>query len=99
MPNQVSTNALRLIFVALAAFLAPLSAQGPSGLSPAQPNHLRGTVVNSVTHEPVPHALVLSPDNLYATMADDRGNFEFTFPQTQSQTQQSLRNETFSGST
>ena len=41
---------------------------------------LRGTVVNSVTHEPISRALVLSPDNRFATLTDDRGHFEFTFP-------------------
>ncbi len=42
---------------------------------------LRGTVVNGVTHEPISRALVFSPDNRFATMTDDRGHFEFTFPQ------------------
>src|SRR5258707_4267456 len=41
---------------------------------------LRGTVVNSATHEPISRALVFSPDNRYATMTDDRGHFEFKFP-------------------
>jgi hypothetical protein len=36
-------------------------------------------VINSVTHEPISRALVLSPDNSFATMTDDRGRFEFTF--------------------
>jgi hypothetical protein len=43
-------------------------------------DRLRGTVVNSVTHEPIDRALVFSPDNRFATMTDDRGHFEFTFP-------------------
>jgi hypothetical protein len=41
---------------------------------------LRGTVVNGVTREPIGRALVLSPDNRFATMTDDRGRFEFTIP-------------------
>ena len=41
---------------------------------------LHGTVVNSVTHEPISRALVFSPDNRYATMTDSQGGFEFTFP-------------------
>src|SRR5712692_5881654 len=41
---------------------------------------LRGTVVNGVTQEPISRALVFSPDNRFATMTDDRGHFEFTFP-------------------
>jgi hypothetical protein len=39
---------------------------------------IRGTVVNSVTHEPIGRALVSSPDNRYATMTDTEGHFEFT---------------------
>jgi hypothetical protein len=41
--------------------------------------HIRGVVINSVTHEPISHALVFSPDNSFAAMTDDRGRFEFTF--------------------
>ena len=40
---------------------------------------LRGTVLNSVTHEPVGRALVYSPDNRFATFADASGRFEFRF--------------------
>jgi hypothetical protein len=36
--------------------------------------------VNSVTHEPISRALVYSPDNRFAAMTDDRGRFEFKFP-------------------
>ena len=42
-------------------------------------DRIRGVVINSVTHEPISRALVLSPDNSFATMTDDRGRFEFTF--------------------
>jgi hypothetical protein len=38
---------------------------------------IHGTVVNSVTNEPIGHALVYSPDNQFATMTDDQGHFEF----------------------
>jgi hypothetical protein len=41
--------------------------------------HIRGVVINSVTHEPISHALVFSPDNSFAAMTDDRGRFEFTY--------------------
>jgi hypothetical protein len=37
-------------------------------------------VINSVTRAPISHALVSSPDNRFATMTDDEGRFEFTFP-------------------
>ncbi len=51
-----------------------------SAQSPQAPATIYGTVVNSVTHEPIPRALVVSPDQRFATMADDQGHFEFTFP-------------------
>jgi len=40
---------------------------------------LRGTVVNSVTHQPVGRALVKSMDGRFATMTDERGHFEMAF--------------------
>src|SRR5438094_660787 len=63
---------------------ARLSAQS-STTGIEHPDSLRGTVVNSATHEPIARALVFSPDNHYATMTDDRGHFEFTFPQGESE--------------
>jgi hypothetical protein len=46
-----------------------------------QPDSIHGTVVNSVTHQPIGHALVASPDNnRFATMTDDQGHFEFVLP-------------------
>jgi hypothetical protein len=50
----------------------------PAGIE--HTDNLRGTVVNSATHEPISRALVFSPDNRFATMTDNRGHFEFTFP-------------------
>jgi hypothetical protein len=38
---------------------------------------IEGTVVNSVTHEPIPRALVSSPDNRFATLTNSDGHFEF----------------------
>src|SRR5215471_11286302 len=38
---------------------------------------VRGTVVNRLTHDPVGHALVYSPDNRFATLTDSEGHFEF----------------------
>jgi len=45
---------------------------------------IHGTVVNSVTHEPIGRALVYSSDNRFATMTDSDGRFEFTFARTES---------------
>ena len=44
-------------------------------------NSLRGTVINSVTREPIAHALVSSADNRFAAFTDDQGRFEFQLPQ------------------
>ena len=44
---------------------------------------VRGTVINSVTREPIGRALVSSPDNRFATLTDSEGRFEFTFPKTE----------------
>lgn len=54
----------------------PVSAQSSSGA----PDTIHGTVVNSVTHEAIPRALVISPDDRFATMTDGQGRFELTFP-------------------
>ncbi len=48
--------------------------------SDAPQNTVHGTVVNAVTHEPIGRALVVSPDNRFATMTDAEGHFEFTLP-------------------
>jgi hypothetical protein len=41
---------------------------------------IRGTVINSVTREPISRALVSSPDNRFAALTDSEGRFEFAFP-------------------
>jgi hypothetical protein len=50
-----------------------------------QADRLRGTVVNGLTHEPIGRALVLSPDNRFATLTDERGRFEFALPRVEGQ--------------
>jgi hypothetical protein len=55
-------------------------AQGTSSVNP-QKSTIRGVVVNSVTREPVGHALVYSNDNRFGTWTDDQGHFEFVLPQ------------------
>jgi hypothetical protein len=59
-----------------------LSAGASIGQDAASDNSdsLRGTVVNSATREPIPRALVFSPDNRFATMTDPQGHFEFVLP-------------------
>jgi hypothetical protein len=64
---------LSLLVVSLFASGAARQA-APSG---SQRIAVRGTVVNSVTREPVARALVYSPDKRFATLTDDQGRFEF----------------------
>jgi len=45
-----------------------------------QPTSIRGTVINSVTREPVGRALVYSQDKRLGTLTDAQGHFEFTIP-------------------
>ena len=78
-----SPRSLRALAFGIALFccssITRISAQSTTpGIE--QTDSLRGTVVNSLTHEPINRALVFSPDNRFATMTDDRGHFEFTFP-------------------
>jgi hypothetical protein len=71
--------AITLFFSAL----PQLAAQNANHTDPV--DHIRGVVINSVTHEPISRALVFSPDNAFAAMTDDRGRFEFTFTPAASQ--------------
>ena len=41
-------------------------------------NTISGSVINSVTHEPIGRALVYTPDEGAAAFTDDHGNFELT---------------------
>jgi hypothetical protein len=73
---------LAILTAAVAGFFAgpsSLSAQS-SAASGQHSNVLRGTVINRLTREPIGRALVYSPDNRFAAMTDDRGQFEFSFP-------------------
>ncbi len=54
-------------------------AQQPGGGTTDEKTVLRGTVVNSVTHQPVGRAVVVSPDGRFATMTNERGRFEMVF--------------------
>ena len=67
------------IWVWLWVALPNLGAQSVS--LEGQSDILHGTVLNSVTHEPVGRALVFSPDSHFATMTDDQGRFQFVLPQ------------------
>ena len=73
-----SPTAILTFILALAACLngARSSAQSSSDNADA----IRGVVINSVTHEPIPRALVSSPGNRFATLTNSEGRFEFTLP-------------------
>jgi hypothetical protein len=72
------TIASAMLLFVLCVVARPASAQNPQPENKSA-DGIRGTVVNSVTHEPIGRALVYSPDNRFATMTDSEGHFEFTF--------------------
>jgi hypothetical protein len=70
------------IFVFWFLFAASTEAQlaHDTGVQADTSSAVHGRVLNGVTHEPIGRALVFSPDQRYATLTDDLGRFEFTFP-------------------
>ena len=85
MRSPRSLKALALVIaLSCCSSITRLSAQS-STAGIEHSDNLRGTVVNGLTHEPLSRALVFSPDNRFATMTDDRGHFEFTFPRAESE--------------
>ncbi len=50
------------------------------GAESEEVSRIRGVVLNQLTHEPISRALVYTPGEQYATLTDDRGQFEFKFP-------------------
>jgi hypothetical protein len=64
-------------FLFASAPTLPAQSNAPAG---EHRDRVHGTVINSFTHQPIAHALVRSPDNRFATLTDDRGQFEFEFP-------------------
>jgi hypothetical protein len=87
--HRVSASTRRVVLAGLALSLLCLG--GLSGISQTlaqqfatssgeESTRLHGVVLNRATHEPVARALVVSNDNHYAALTDDRGRFEFVFP-------------------
>ena len=74
--SPLRTIAFILLLSVLCVVARTASAQNSENKSA---DSIRGTVVNSVTHEPIGRALVYSPDNRFAAMTDSEGHFEFTF--------------------
>src|ERR1700730_16675436 len=77
--NMRRRSRVPAIVFALLTFACATHAQLASRTPDHSVDHLGGTVVNSITHEPIGRALVLSSDNHFATMTDDRVRFAFTF--------------------
>jgi len=48
-------------------------------VQPKNPDRVSGVVVNSVSHEPIARALVVSNDERFAALTDINGRFEFVF--------------------
>ena len=76
--QSLGALALGTVFLCCSGAICPLCAQTTGTLEP-ESDSLRGTVVNSLNHEPIARALVYSPDNRYATITDSQGHFEFKF--------------------
>lgn len=84
-PTSFFADAFRGVTVLVLACLGLLDAGHLLAQSDTSDNSVKktiqGTVVNSVTREPVSRALVFSADHRLATMADDQGHFELSLPQ------------------
>ncbi|HXM64307.1 MAG TPA: hypothetical protein VN950_25825 [Terriglobales bacterium] len=74
--RPLKTLAVTVLLSAWCANAQPVSAQNTPPED--KQDSIRGIVVNSVTREPIGHALVYSPDNRFATMTDGEGRFEFS---------------------
>jgi hypothetical protein len=81
--RRCSLTAIALSITLFSSSSRQLAAQNANHTDSTE--HIRGVVINSITHEPISRALVLSADNSFATMTDDRGRFEFTFAPAESQ--------------
>lgn len=73
---RTSDRAIVILLAVVCMIAAGASAQAPTDSG----DTIRGTVVNSVTHEPIARALVYSPDNRFATLTNSEGRFEFSVP-------------------
>lgn len=85
LPRPLRTLALGLLVFIWACATQFASAQNPQHESKSADN-IHGVVLNSVTHEPISRALVLSPDNRFATMTNGEGHFEITFAEPENKT-------------
>ena len=75
-PKMVGIACVAVCFVEASGVVR---AQQQGGGTADEKTVLRGTVVNSVTHQPVGRAVVMSQDGRFATMTNERGRFEMVF--------------------
>lgn len=68
----------------VAAFLYLQPAHSQDAQTANASASVRGTVINSVTREPIARALVATADNRFAAFTDDQGRFEFQLPRMES---------------
>lgn len=66
------------LFLLAVCFLSGGRSSAQAGSDNAET--IRGTVINSVTREPIGRALVYCPDNRFATLTSSEGRFEFVVP-------------------
>jgi Carboxypeptidase regulatory-like domain len=85
--TRVNLNALLLIGLLVLGYSNPDNASGQDQEQSVntQRSIVGGTVVNSVTHQPIGRALVSSSDNRYAMLTDSEGHFEFSVPGAQAE--------------
>jgi hypothetical protein len=94
--SSLRVSALLALSFLLMGWFVSGRAAGQAESADSKKSTVRGVVVNSVTHEPVGHALVYSPDNRFATLTDDQGRFEFALPEATSPVPDSMGNTTYS---
>ena len=75
--SQLGTTTFSLLLSVLFVIARPTCGQNSQSENKSA-DGIHGTVINSVTHEPIGHALVYFPDNRLAAMTDSEGHFEFT---------------------
>lgn len=78
--SRLQTATLVLFLLFAAGCICPEQALGQGMQSENGPRTLHGTVVNSVTREPIGRALVYSSGDRMAMLTDSEGHFEFALP-------------------
>ncbi len=80
---------VELLVLAALLLAAPFPSQRAHAQDPqAKPaDRVSGVVINSVTHEPIARALVVSEGERFATMTDSSGRFEIVFAEAASEGQ------------